>query len=159
MSKNNIDQELIRQLANILNDTHLSEIEVEHDDLRIRVAREISMNVAAPAAPAMVAPASPGMPAAPIAAQAAAQADVTPAATSGHQVASPMVGTAYFAPEPGAAPFVKVGDAVKEGQTIMIVEAMKHMNQIPADKSGTILEILVEDGQPVEYGEPLMVIG
>jgi len=153
MSKDNkIDQELVRQLAVILNETDLTEIEVEQGDLHIRVARNITMSVAAPAAqPAMAAPA---MQAAPTATAEAPQAPES----KGHVVKSPMVGTAYLAPEPGADEFVKVGDTVTAGQTILIVEAMKHMNQISADRAGKVTEIFVESGQPVEYGEPLLTL-
>ncbi|WP_306257055.1 acetyl-CoA carboxylase biotin carboxyl carrier protein [Pararhizobium sp. IMCC21322] len=153
MSKDNkIDQELVRQLAVILNETDLTEIEVEQGDLHIRVARNITMSVAAPVAqPAMAAPA---MQAAPTAVAEAPQA----AESKGHVVKSPMVGTAYLAPEPGADEFVKVGDTVTAGQTILIVEAMKHMNQISADRAGKVTEIFVESGQPVEYGEPLLTL-
>jgi len=142
-----IDQELIRQLAMLLTETDLSEIEVEHADLRIRVARNL---MAAPAAVQIAAPV-----AAPVAA--APASDVPHAAHPGI-VPSPMVGTAYRSPEPGARTFVEVGDSVKEGQTLLIVEAMKTMNQIPAPRSGTVKAILVTDGQPVEYGEPLLII-
>ncbi|MCR9235476.1 MAG: acetyl-CoA carboxylase biotin carboxyl carrier protein [Alphaproteobacteria bacterium] len=153
MSKDNkIDQELVRQLAVILNETDLTEIEVEQGDLHIRVARNITMSVAAPAAqPAMAAPA---MQAAPVVAAEAPQVSES----TGHVVKSPMVGTAYLAPEPGADEFVKVGDTVTAGQTILIVEAMKHMNQISADRAGKVTEIFVESGQPVEYGEPLLTL-
>lgn len=153
MSKDNkIDQELVRQLAVILNETDLTEIEVEQGDLHIRVARNITMSVAAPVAqPAMAAPV---MQAAPTATAEAPQA----AESKGHVVKSPMVGTAYLAPEPGADEFVKVGDTVTAGQTILIVEAMKHMNQISTDRAGKVTEIFVESGQPVEYGEPLLTL-
>ncbi|MBZ9935391.1 acetyl-CoA carboxylase biotin carboxyl carrier protein [Mesorhizobium sp. BR1-1-16] len=144
-----IDQELIRQLATLLTETDLTEIEVEHGDLRIRVARNLQ---AAPVA-YQVAPQAP---------QAAAAAVVVPAETSlaGHPgtVPSPMVGTAYRSPEPGAKTFVEIGDTVREGQTLLIVEAMKTMNQIPAPRAGTVKAIMVTDGQPVEYGEPLLII-
>lgn len=153
MSKDNkIDQELVRQLAVILNETDLTEIEVEQGDLHIRVARNITMSVAAPVAQAAVA--APAMQAAPTVAAEATKA----AESTGHTVKSPMVGTAYLAPEPGADVFVKVGDTVTAGQTILIVEAMKHMNQISADKAGKVTEIFVESGQPVEYGEPLLTL-
>lgn len=152
MSKDHkIDQELIRQLAVILNETDLTEIEVEQGDMHIRVARNSTITVAAPALAA--API-----AAPVAAPAAiAEVAAAPVAT-GHTVKSPMVGTAYLSPEPGAASFVQVGDSIAAGQTIMIIEAMKHMNQIAADKAGKVTEIFVESGQPVEYGEPLLTI-
>lgn len=154
--KQGIDKELIRDLANILNDTDLSEIEVEQDDLRIRVSR------AAP--PATVYAAAPAPYAAPAVAPAAAPAIAAPAAAAAparnpaNTVSSPMVGTVYLSPAPGARPFIEVGATVKEGQTIVIVEAMKTMNQIPAPKSGKVVEIVVSDSQPVEYGEALVVI-
>ena len=146
-----IDARLVRRLAAILNDTGLTEIEVERGDLRIKVARGGSPALA----PAVYA-------AAPAAAQAAPSAP-SPAAVAappeGDVVNSPMVGTVYLQAEPGAPPFVRVGDQVTEGQTLLIVEAMKTMNPIPAPRAGRILEILVADGQPVEFGEPLAVIG
>lgn len=149
-----IDARLVRRLAGILNDTGLSEIEVEHEGLRIRVARTLTATaqVLAPApvhAPP-VAAISPAEPAAP-----------TPAAPAlaGDAVKSPMVGTIYLQPQPDAPQFVKVGDTVSEGQTLMIVEAMKTMNPIPAPRAGKVLELLVANGQPVEFGEPLAVIG
>ena len=146
-----IDHDLIRQLANLLDETNLSEIEVEQDDLRIRVARQ--MSVTAPVTQQAPAPAASAAPAAP----AAAAAGADPASRPG-VVNSPMVGTAYHSPEPGARPYVDIGQSVRAGQTVMIVEAMKTMNQIAAPKAGTVKEILVEDGQPVEFGEPLLVI-
>lgn len=146
-TKATIDQSLIRELADLLKETELSEIEVEQGDLRIRIARHAAPTTVVAAAPAAVA-------AAPVAA-AAAPAD--PASNPG-AVKSPMVGTAYRAPEPGARPFVEVGDHVSVGQTLLIVEAMKTMNQIPAPKAGTVTKVLVEDGQPVEFGEPLVIV-
>jgi acetyl-CoA carboxylase biotin carboxyl carrier protein len=146
--KNGIDQALIRDLANILNDTDLTEIEVEQDDLRIRVSRAGNMQyVQAPAyaAPAPVAVAAP----APAAA---------PARNPVNTISAPMVGTVYMAPAPGARAFIEVGATVKEGQTLLIIEAMKTMNQIPSPKSGKVTEILVEDGSPVEYGQALVII-
>jgi acetyl-CoA carboxylase biotin carboxyl carrier protein len=143
MSKFDIDEALIRKLAKLLKETGLTEIEFETDDARIRVNAGASGPVIA-AAPAIAAPA-----AAP-----AAGADA-PAAGS---ISSPMVGTAYLSPEPNAAAFVKVGDRIAKGQTILIIEAMKVMNPIPAPHAGTVTQILVQDGQPVEFGEPLMVI-
>ncbi len=151
--KTGIDQALIRDLANILKDTDLTEIEVEQEDIRIRVSRTIT---AAPApayyaaAPAAAAPA----PAAAVAVEAAAPAP----RNNKNAVTAPMVGTAYLSPAPGARAFIEVGATVKEGQTILIIEAMKTMNQIPAPRSGKITEILVQDASPVEYGEPLLVI-
>lgn len=154
--KSGIDQALIRDLANILNDTDLTEIEVEQDDLRIRVSRT-------PATPHYIqAPmaAAPAVAAAPVAAvaPAAPAAAVAPARNPANVVSAPMVGTCYMSPAPGARPFVEVGATVKEGQTLLIIEAMKTMNQIPAPRAGKVTEILVEDGRPVEYGEALVVI-
>lgn len=146
-----LDEALIRELADLLNETGLTEIELEHKDLRVRVARN-----AAPAAVTAVAPAAAPAPQ-PAAAAAPASGDSALAQHPG-TVISPMVGTAYRSPEPGAPPFVEVGSTVKEGQTVMIVEAMKTMNHIPSPRSGTVSEIMVEDGQPVEFGEPLVVI-
>ncbi|MGV1905174.1 acetyl-CoA carboxylase biotin carboxyl carrier protein [Agrobacterium cavarae] len=155
--KNGIDKELIRDLANILNDTDLSEIEVEQDDLRIRVSRSAPPATVYAAAP-QYAPAPAAAPAAPAAAPAGAAAPAAPARNPANTVTSPMVGTVYLSPAPGARAFVEVGATVKEGQTILIVEAMKTMNQIPAPKSGKVTEIIVNDAQPVEYGEALVVI-
>ncbi|MBO6635292.1 acetyl-CoA carboxylase biotin carboxyl carrier protein [Parvibaculum sp.] len=150
MSKAGVDQELIRQLAALLTETDLSEIEIETDNLKLRVARQVSAAVAhvAPAAAPAAAPAS-----APAAVPTAAEAASHPGA-----VTSPMVGTAYLSPEPGAPTFVQPGTNVSEGQTILIIEAMKTMNHIPAPRSGKLTAVLVDDGQPVEFGEPLFVI-
>lgn len=151
MTKKTIDQGLIRDLAALLKETDLSEIEIEQDDLRIRVARNVQVQpvqVSAPAAPAPAAKADGEAPAAKAA---------DPAKHPG-SVPSPMVGTAYHSPAPGAKPFIQVGDTIKSGQTVMIVEAMKTMNQIPAPRAGKVVEILVEDSQPVEFGQPLVVI-
>lgn len=150
--KHSIDQSLIRDLATLLNETDLSEIEVEQDDLRIRVSRHGGQPVQVTAPVSAPAPAAAAAPAAPAPAQ--KEASDKPKGN----VPSPMVGTAYHSPAPGADPFVQVGDKVSEGQTVMIVEAMKTMNQIPAPHSGTVTAILVDDGQPVEYGEQLLVI-
>jgi acetyl-CoA carboxylase biotin carboxyl carrier protein len=150
--KTGIDQQLIRDLAGILNDTNLTEIEVELGDLRVRVSRQ-SPAVHAVAAPQPVY-AAPALSAShPVSAAPAAPAD-----TSKNAVPSPMVGTAYLAPSPDAKAFIEVGQVVKEGQTLLIIEAMKTMNQIPSPRSGTVTAILVEDSQPVEYGMPLVVI-
>ena len=157
--KQGIDKELIRELANILNDTDLSEIEVEQEDLRIRVSRAAPAPATVyAAAPAAYAPAPAPAPAPAIAAPAAPAAAAAPARNPANTVSSPMVGTVYLSPAPGARPFIEVGATVKEGQTILIVEAMKTMNQIPAPKSGKVVEIVVNDAQPVEYGEALVVI-
>jgi acetyl-CoA carboxylase biotin carboxyl carrier protein len=151
--KNGIDQALIRDLANILNETDLTEIEVEQDDLRIRVSRNgTTQYVQAPmAAPAYAAAAPAAVATAPAAPAAAVR---NPANT----ISAPMVGTVYMAPAPGARAFIEVGATVKEGQTLLIIEAMKTMNQIPSPKSGKVTEILVEDGSPVEYGQALVVV-
>ena len=148
--KESSDQALIRDLAGLLEETGLSEIEIEREGMRVRVARQV--NVAAPVyaaasshAPAAAAPAAPAAP--------AADPGKHPGA-----VPSPMVGTAYLAAEPGAAPFVEVGTRVTQGQTILIIEAMKTMNHIPAPKAGVVTAILVGNGQPVEFGEPLAII-
>ncbi|MDX3972059.1 MAG: acetyl-CoA carboxylase biotin carboxyl carrier protein [Bradyrhizobium sp.] len=147
------DSALIRELALLLDETSLTEIEIERAGLRLRVARNISVAATMPmpvaAAPAaMTAAASAAAPA-----TAAADLSKHPGA-----VTSPMVGTAYWAPEPGAKPFIEVGTKVSVGQTLLIIEAMKTMNQIPSPRAGTVTQILVEDGQPVEYGEPLVII-
>ncbi len=154
-----IDAELVRRLADILNETDLTEIEVEKDDLKIKVKREVTV-AAAPvqyAAPAPHAPAPPA--AAPAAAAAAMPSDpATIVARAGEEVKSPMVGTAYLQPSPEAPPFVQPGDKVKKGQTLLIVEAMKTMNPIQAPRDGVVKEVLVGDAQPVEFGEPLVLL-
>ncbi|EGE60511.1 UNVERIFIED_ORG: acetyl-CoA carboxylase biotin carboxyl carrier protein [Rhizobium esperanzae] len=152
--KSGIDQALIRDLANILNETDLTEIEVEQDDLRIRVSRTgATQYVQAPiAAPAFAAPTAAAAPAA------AGAAPAAPTRNPANVVNAPMVGTVYMAPAPGARPFIEIGATVKEGQTLIIIEAMKTMNQIPSPKSGKVTEILVDDGHPVEYGQALVVI-
>ncbi len=146
-SKKTVDQDLIRDLAALLKETELSEIEIEQDDLRIRVARTLS-------------------PAGQVAAVAVAPADSTspsgtetgdPASNPG-AVKSPMVGTVYLSPSPGAAAFAPVGTQVSEGQTVLIVEAMKTMNHIPAPRAGKVTSVLVDNGSPVEFGEPVMII-
>ena len=138
-----VDRELIRELTKLLEETGLTEIEIEQDGQRVRVAR----NAAAPAAPRVAAAPAP-------------QPVVAAFDPSKHPgvVTSPMVGTAYAAPEPGAKPFVEIGAQVKAGDTLLVVEAMKTMNQIPAPRAGTVIQILFEDGQPVEFGEPLVII-
>jgi acetyl-CoA carboxylase biotin carboxyl carrier protein len=144
------DSALIRELAQLLDETSLSEIEIERAGLRVRVARNVSVAAAVP------------MPIQHAAAVAAAPATAPAAADdlSNHPgvVPSPMVGTAYWAPEPGAKPFIEVGTKVSVGQTLLIIEAMKTMNQIPSPRAGTVTQILIEDGQPVEFGEPLVII-
>jgi acetyl-CoA carboxylase biotin carboxyl carrier protein len=151
--KTGIDQQLIRDLAGILDATNLSEIEVEQGDLRIRVSRQINVQAYAGPAPTP----STFAPSAPAGGSMAAAS--TPAADpSRNAVPSPMVGTAYASPSPDSKPFIEVGQAVREGQTLLIIEAMKTMNQIPSPRSGTVTAILFKDSQPVEYGEPLVVI-
>jgi acetyl-CoA carboxylase biotin carboxyl carrier protein len=145
------EQDLIRELADLLTETGLNEIEIEREDLRVRVAR--GSVAPTPAAAVPTAPAGPVQGEGAVGTPAAAE----PAAHPG-TVISPMVGTAYRAPEPGAPPFVEIGSEVREGQTVMIVEAMKTMNHIPTPRAGTVTAILVEDGQPVEFGEPLVVV-
>lgn len=142
------DSTLIRELALLLDETNLTEIEIERAGLRVRVARNVSIAASMPAA--VYASAS-----APAAAAPVAVADV---AKHTGAVPSPMVGTAYLASEPGAKPFIEVGVKVTVGQTLLIIEAMKTMNQIPSTRAGTVTQILVEDGQPVEFGEPLVII-
>jgi acetyl-CoA carboxylase biotin carboxyl carrier protein len=143
------DGALIRELALLLDETNLTEIEIERAGLRVRVARNISIAASVPATVASMAPAA-----------SAAAAPVAAADLAKHPgaVPSPMVGTAYWSPEPGAKPFIEVGAKVSAGQTLLIIEAMKTMNQIPSPRAGTVTQILVEDGQPVEFGEPLVII-
>jgi acetyl-CoA carboxylase biotin carboxyl carrier protein len=143
-----VDRELIHELTKLLDETGLTEIEIEQNGQRVRVARNAAPVAAFAPAPRAEAPIQPlGEPAA-------------PPDLSKHPgvVISPMVGTAYVAPEPGAKPFIEIGSAVKAGDTLLIVEAMKTMNQIPAPRAGTVVQILFEDGQPVEFGEPLVII-
>jgi acetyl-CoA carboxylase biotin carboxyl carrier protein len=142
--KSNVDQDVIRELAALLTETGLTEIEVERDGARFRVARGATVVQSAPAP-------------APVAAT-AARVEPSEAVSAKNAVTSPMVGTAFRSPEPGARAFVEVGDQVREGQTLLIIEAMKTMNQIPAPRAGKVTAILVEDAQPVEYGEPLLII-
>ena len=150
----NVDTALVRELAEMLGDTGLTEIEVEDGERKIRVSR--GGGVAMAAAPAPVAAPAP---AAPTAAAPVPESAAAPEADTAGAIKSPMVGTVYLASEPGAANFVKVGDSVTEGQTLLIVEAMKVMNPITADKAGTVKAILVENAQPVEFDQPLVLIG
>jgi acetyl-CoA carboxylase biotin carboxyl carrier protein len=147
------EQQLIRELALLLNETGLSEIEIERAGLKVRVARTLVMSAAVPAAAHHAAPA-----AAALASAAAKPAEASDPAKHPGAVKSPMVGTAYRSPEPGAATFIEVGAKVAQGDTLLIIEAMKTMNQIPAPKAGTVAAILFENGQPVEYGEPLVIL-
>ena len=144
-----LESRLIRDLAGILEETGLSEIEIEKAGLRVRVARNIQVSAVHAVSHA------------PVAAPAGGSVAPAPKAdTASHPglVTSPMVGTVYMAPSPGAAPFVKVGDTVTEGQTLLIIEAMKTMNQIPAPRAGRVTKIIISDGQPVEYGEPMLIV-
>jgi acetyl-CoA carboxylase biotin carboxyl carrier protein len=153
-----IDARLVRKLADILQDTGLSEIEVERGDLKIRVVRALGASAQAVTVAAPVAYAPPA-PVAPVAAAAPAPAPAAAELPKGDVIKSPMVGTVYMQPQPGAEPFCKVGDTVNEGQTLLIVEAMKTMNPISAPRSGKIVEILIADGDPIEFGEPLVILG
>jgi acetyl-CoA carboxylase biotin carboxyl carrier protein len=147
MAKLDVDPDLIRRLAELLRETGLAELEITEGEKRLRVRLpEAGNGAAAIAAPAATAAAAPETP--------RPAGDGSPAGA----VTSPMVGTVYVSSEPGAAPFVSVGDKVIAGQTLLIVEAMKVMNQIPAPRAGTVTRILVRDRQPVEFGEPLMII-
>ena len=152
----NVDTKLVRELAELLGETGLTEIEVEDGDRKIKVSRGGGVAMAAVPAP-MAAPAP--VAAAPTPAAAPAPAGEEALADHADALKSPMVGTAYLAPEPGAPDFIKVGDSVKQGDTLLIVEAMKVMNPITADKAGTIKAILIENAQPVEFDQPLIVIG
>ena len=143
-----IDKRLIRDLADILNQSNLTEIEVDHEDIRIRLSRAVAAAPMQAYAPLPMA----------AAAAIAAPAGLPAVSSNANAQKSPMVGTAYRSPAPGAASFCEVGDSVKEGQTVLIIEAMKTMNQIAAAKAGKVTSILVESGDPVEFGQPLIVI-
>ena len=143
-----IDHDLIRELAKLLDETGLTEIEFERDGQRVRVARQ-GEAVKAPSRPAAIVDTVPAL--------AADDAPVDPLKHPG-RITSPMVGTAYRGPEPGARPFVEIGARVRAGEPLLIIEAMKTLNQIPAPRAGTVIQILFEDGQPVEFGEPLMIV-
>ena len=151
-----IDPKLVRKLADILRETELSEIEIEQGELKIRVARQLT---AAPAVSYAVAPAPVAAAPSPLSVPAPSPTSEAPAAAAAPKdaIKSPMVGTVYMAPQPGAAAFIKVGDKVKQGQTLLIIEAMKTMNPIPSPREGVVAQILVNDSQPVEFGEPLVV--
>lgn len=155
-----VDQDLIRAIAELLNKENLAEIEIEQEDFRVRVTRSYPVEAPAyaPAPQYYAPPAAPAAPAAVSVVPAAAPATKEDLAANPGTLTSPMVGTAYRSAEPGKPMFVDVGTKVTEGQTVLIIEAMKTMNQIPAHRSGTVTRVLVEDAQPVEYGEPLVVI-
>jgi acetyl-CoA carboxylase biotin carboxyl carrier protein len=163
-SASGVDAELVRELAKVLDDTGLTEIEVEYGELRLRLARTL---VASPppththvvhSAPAPTTAALPPPAATPTPTPTAQPSPAADPASHPGAIPSPMVGTAYLAAEPGAAPFIKVGDTVNAGQTLMVVEAMKTFNPIPAPRAGKVTAILVADGQPVEFGEPLVIL-
>jgi len=156
------DQALIEAIAKLLNEQNLAEIEIEREDLRVRVTRSYAstgvQQVMVPAPPPPPPPAHAAHPTAPAGSAAKAAGPADDLSSNPGTLTSPMVGTAYLAPEPGKPVFATVGTRVSEGQTILIIEAMKTMNQIPAHKSGTVTRILVDDASPVEYGQPLAVI-
>ncbi|HVZ53951.1 MAG TPA: acetyl-CoA carboxylase biotin carboxyl carrier protein [Pseudolabrys sp.] len=148
--KSLVDRELIQELSKLLDETGLTEIEIEQDGMRVRVARgTMATSVVTAPAPTVVVPPPVAI---------AAPAGALDISKHPGVVTSPMVGTAYVAAEPGAKPFIDVGTKVKAGDTLLIIEAMKTMNQIPAPRGGTVVQILFEDGQPVEFGEPLVII-
>ena len=149
-AKSQIDQTLIRELAELLGEHGLNEIEIEREGWRVRVVRSSSTTVAATPLQLQATPAPQHEQL-----ETSTKSELT---QSPGTVISPMVGTAFRAPEPGAEPFIEIGSVVSEGQTVMIIEAMKTMNQIPTPRGGTVTAILVEDGQPVEFGEPLVVV-
>ena len=155
-----MDLRKLKKLIDLVQESGIAEIEITEGEERVRIARGGIVNVSPLAAPVAVMPAAAAPAPAAHPAAAAAAAAVEPAAgQEGHVVKSPMVGTFYRAPSPDAKPFIEVGGAVKEGETICVIEAMKLMNEIEADASGTIKAILVENGQPVEYGQALFIIG
>ncbi|HIG21515.1 MAG TPA: acetyl-CoA carboxylase biotin carboxyl carrier protein [Henriciella marina] len=154
-AKNSLDTGLVRELAAILRDADLGEVEVEHEGLRIRVSKASPMQAAPAPIQYAAAPAPAAAPATPAASPSPAE---TAAPVSVNAVTSPMVGTVYLSPEPGSKAFVQVGDKVKKGDTLMLVEAMKTFNPVEAPQAGTVKEIIVQDAQPVEFGEPLIVI-
>jgi acetyl-CoA carboxylase biotin carboxyl carrier protein len=149
-----IDTALVRELAELLSSNDLNEIEVEDGERKIKVRRDAPTAFVAAPAPLAAAPAAPGAASAPVAQAAPQEEDV-----GGEAVKSPMVGTAFMSPEPGSKPFIAVGQSVKAGDTLLIVEAMKVMNPITAPKAGTVKKIIVSDGQPVEFDQPLVVLG
>lgn len=158
-----MDLRKLKTLIDLVAESSISELEITEGEGKVRIVKAAPQAAVAQAAPLAAGPAPMAMPVAPVAAPASAVAsevqDSPPAAPSGHRVTSPMVGTFYRAASPGGAPFVSLGDAVSEGQTLCVIEAMKLMNEIPADRAGVIKEILVENGQAVEFGQPLFVIG
>jgi acetyl-CoA carboxylase biotin carboxyl carrier protein len=149
-----MDLRKLKTLIDLVSDSNVSELEITEAEGKVRIVK--SMGVAAPVVMQQAAPVA--MVAAPVAAPVAAEAPVAPAAPAGHAVKSPMVGTFYRSSSPGAAPFVQIGSVVKEGDTLCIIEAMKILNEIESDKSGTVTQILCENGQAVEYGQPLFIV-
>ena len=156
MPQNGFDTKLVKDLAKILRDSDLSDIEIEHDGIKIRVSKQINMVSAAAVAPQPINVAVPA--AAPLVATSAPASAAAPTKASGNIVTSPMVGTVYFSPEPNAKPFASVGDSVKKGQQLFIIEAMKTLNAVNSEFDGIVKEILVRDAHPVEFGEPICVI-
>ena len=142
-----VDAALVRQLAELLDETHLTEIEVQDGERKIRVARTVAAIAATAATIAAPTPAAP-----------VAEAPTAPAPSSANAIKSPMVGTVFLAAEPGAKPFAGVGDTVSEGQTLVIIEAMKVMNPIAAPRAGKVVQVMVANGQPVEFDQPLLVV-
>lgn len=157
--QNGFDTKLVKELAKVLRDQELSEIEIENQGTRIRVTRQLNIVAHSVPAPNYIAPEAPKAQAAPIEANPATPEAAKPVASDADAVKSPMVGTLYHCPEPGADPFIKIGDTVKEGQQLFIVEAMKTLNAVKSDRSGIVKAILVADAAPVEYGEALCIIG
>jgi acetyl-CoA carboxylase biotin carboxyl carrier protein len=157
-ASSNSDQDLIEAIAKLLNEQNLAEIEIEREDLRVRVTRSYANTAVQHVQVPAYAPAPAASSHSSAVAAAVAATPVEDLASNPGTLTSPMVGTAYLSPEPGKPTFANVGTKVSEGQTVLIIEAMKTMNQIPAHRSGTISRILVEDGSPVEYGQPLVVI-
>jgi len=157
-----MDLRKLKTLIDLVSESNVSELEITEAEGKVRIVKSAGVAMVAPMAmpaPVAVAPAAAApVAAAPAAAPAAAAAEAAPAAPAGHAVKSPMVGTFYRSASPGAAPFVQIGSVVKEGETLCIVEAMKILNEIESDKSGTVTQILCENGQAVEYGQPLFVI-
>ena len=154
-----MDLRKLKTLIDLVAESSISELEITEGEGKVRIVKAAPQAAVAHAAPLAAGPAPMAMPVAPVAAPASAVASEVQDSPSGHRVTSPMVGTFYRAASPGGAPFVSLGDAVSEGQTLCVIEAMKLMNEIPADRAGVIKEILVENGQAVEFGQPLFVIG
>ena len=151
-----MDLRKLKTLIDLVSESNVSELEITEAEGKVRIVKSSGVAVAAPVVMAAPVAAAPALAAAPVAAAPAAEA--APAAPAGHTVKSPMVGTFYRSSSPGAAPFVQIGSVVKEGDTLCIVEAMKILNEIEADKAGTVTQILCENGQAVEYGQPMFVI-